>query len=182
MKKHVNLISIIGLIAVIGFGLTACSSSSSEDEAETEQSNKQSTEANEKAKEQATLAKINSAIAKDLKLDQGWAEGSLDEDGNPTEDGTPNDDFAWSIVVDKIICEGDTLRVYVKRGFKQLDNEDRQIVIESAMRASYSDINKYKKLDQEEDIKKGIFTEIYLDSTPIGRSKLSNHYEFNWDE
>ena len=41
--------------------------------------------------------------------------------------------------------------------------------------------NKFKKMEQE-DIKKGLFTEVYLDSTPIGRSKLSNHYEFSWDE
>lgn len=180
MKKSFKLVSIFGLIVMLGFSLSACSSASSEDEAETEQSTKTKEKA-EKMKEMADLAKINSTIAKDLKLDQGWAEGSLDEDGNPTENGTPNDDFAWSIVIDKIVYEGDTLRVYVKRGFKQLDTEDRQTVIESAMRASYSGINKFKKMEQE-DIKKGLFTEVYLDSTPIGSSKLSNHYEFSWDE
>lgn len=180
MKKSFKLVSILGLIVMLGFTLNACSSASSEDEAETEQSTKTKEKA-EKMKKMADLAKINSGIAKDLKLDQGWAEGSLDEDGNPTENGTPNDDFAWSIVIDKIVYEDDTLRVYVKRGFKQLDTEDRQTVIESAMRAAYSGINKFKKMDQE-DIKKGLFTEVYLDSTPIGRSKLSNHYEFSWDE
>ena len=180
VKKSFKLVSIFSLIVMLGFSLSACSSASSEDEAETEQSTKTKEKA-EKMKEMADLAKINSTIAKDLKLDQGWAEGSLDEDGNPTENGTPNDDFAWSIVIDKIVYEGDTLRVYVKRGFKQLDTEDRQAVIESAMRASYSGINKFKKMEQE-DIKKGLFTEVYLDSTPIGRSKLSNHYEFSWDE
>ena len=180
VKKSFKLVSIFSLIVMLGFSLSACSSSSSEDEAETEQSTK-SKEKAEKMKEMADLAQINSTVAKDLKLDQGWAEGSLDEDGNPTENGTPNDDFAWSIVIDKIVYEGDTLRVYVKRGFKQLDTEDRQTVIESAMRASYSGINKFKKMEQE-DIKKGLFTEVYLDSTPIGRSKLSNHYEFSWDE
>lgn len=180
VKKSFKLVSIFSLIVMLGFSLSACSSASSEDEAETEQSTK-SKEKAEKMKEMADLAQINSTVAKDLKLDQGWAEGSLDEDGNPTENGTPNDDFAWSIVIDKIVYEGDTLRVYVKRGFKQLDTEDRQAVIESAMRASYSGINKFKKMEQE-DIKKGLFTEVYLDSTPIGRSKLSNHYEFSWDE
>ena len=180
VKKSFKLVSIFSLIVMLGFSLSACSSASSEDEAETEQSTK-SKEKAEKMKEMADLAQINSTVAKDLKLDQGWAEGSLDEDGNPTENGTPNDDFAWSIVIDKVVYEGDTLRVYVKRGFKQLDTEDRQAVIESAMRASYSGINKFKKMEQE-DIKKGLFTEVYLDSTPIGRSKLSNHYEFSWDE
>ena len=180
MKKSFKLVSILGLIVMIGFSLSACSSASSEDEVETE-SSVQSSKKNEEAREEATENKINSAIAKDLRLDKGWGEGSLDGDGNPTDNGTPNDDFAWATVVEKIEYSGDNLRVYVTSDFKQLDDEDRQTVIESAMRASYSGINKYKKLDQE-SIRKGLFTDVYLGSTPIGQSTISNHYKFHWDE
>lgn len=70
MKKSFKLVSILGLIVMLGFSLSACSSSSSKDEAETEQSTK-SKEKAEKMKEMADLAQINSTIAKDLKLDQG---------------------------------------------------------------------------------------------------------------
>lgn len=180
MKRTYKLLSTLGLITILGFGLTACSSSLSEDEAETEQT-EQSSKENDESKEKATESKINSVIAKDLKLDKGWAEGTLDEDGNPTDNGTPNDDFAWATVVEKIEYSSNNLRVYVTSDFKQLDDEDRQTVIESAMRASYSGINKYNKMDQE-DIKKAyllIYTLVLLLSVNLKYQTTINSIGMN---
>lgn len=126
--------------------------------------------------------KINKAIAKTLEQEHGWANGSLDENGNPTNNGTPNEDFAWSAYIQKIKYSGSSLTIYVIPEFKNLSKGDRATVIETAMRSTYSDIGDYKHLDQEFDVREGIYTEIYLNDVPIGHSKLSNHYSFKWYE
>ena len=178
--KKVNLLGILGMIVLLGVGTTACSSSTNSDNDESQYKTEQD-DSTTKDNDTNDESKINAAIAKDLKLDKGWADGSLDEDGNPTDNGTPQDDFAWAVFIEKIEYSSDNLRIYVNNGFKNLNDNERQVAIESAMRASYSGINKYKKMEQEQ-IKSGLYTEIYMGDTSIGHSKISNHSQFSWDE
>lgn len=129
---------------------------------------------------------VNKKIAKDLKMAHGWADGSLDEDGNPTDNGTPDEEYAWSALVYKIkyYDDGDylgDLRIYVRHEFLSLSKKERNAVIRTAMRYSYGAINDYYKMSYD-DIKEGPITDMYVSQTPIGISKLSNHYKFKWYE
>lgn len=129
---------------------------------------------------------VNKKIAQDLKQAKGWADGSLDEDGNPTDSGSPNPDYAWSVFIYKIKYSGDKeslgdLRIYVTKEFLSLSKKDRSTAIKSAMRYSYDAINDYYEMSYD-DMRDGPMTDIFLSQTPIGISKLSNHYKFKWYE
>lgn len=134
-----------------------------------------------------TVKGVNKKISKDLKLAKGWADGSLDEDGNPTDSGTPNQDWAWTAYVSKIKYSssdkeslGD-LRVYVNQEFLNLGKHDRNTVIKNSIRYSYDAINDYYEMSYD-DMKEGPMTDIFLAKTPIGISRLSNHFKFKWYE
>ena len=140
--------------------------------------------ASAKSKRAKKIRKVNKGISHDLKLAHGWADGTLDEDGNPTSSGQPNDDWAWSKYVDKIKYDrydGDHgLTVYVASAMSGLSNADRAQVMKSAMRMSYSSIAKQYTLDQYEDIKLGIMTYVKSGGEIVGNSKGFNRYKFKW--
>lgn len=132
---------------------------------------------------------VNKDIAAGLKQAKGWANGELDGDGNPTDDGTPNEDWAWANYIDKIEYSSDKsgedkkLYIHVYKGFLNLSKKERTSIMRSAMRFTYSYIQKYYKLDQYEDVHQGISTNVIDDTgVPIGMSKVSDHYDFKWFE
>lgn len=137
-----------------------------------------------KSRRAKKIRKVNEGISHDLKLAHGWADGTLDEDGNPTSNGQPNDDWAWSKYVDKIKYDrydGDNrLTVYVTSAMSGLSSADRARVMKSAMRMSYSSIAKQYTLDQYEDIKLGIMTYVKSGGEIVGSSKGLNRYKFKW--
>ena len=45
------------------------------------------------------LKKVNKEMKAYLQEDQGFAEGTLDENGNPTDNGTPNPEFDYATYV-----------------------------------------------------------------------------------
>lgn len=47
------------------------------------------------------LKKANKEMKAYLKQNQGFAEGTLDENGNPTDNGTPNSEFDYATYVKK---------------------------------------------------------------------------------
>lgn len=98
-----------------------------------------------KSKRVKKIRKVNKGIGHDLKLAHGWADGTLDDDGNPTDSGQSNSDWAWSKYVDKVKYDrydGDhRLTVYVTSAMSGLSSADRARVMKSAMRMSYSSIS-----------------------------------------
>jgi hypothetical protein len=57
--------------------------------------------------QKAELKAINSALAEDLKQEQGWAKGTLDSNGNPTDNGTPNSAFSWTTYIKSVTIDPD---------------------------------------------------------------------------
>lgn len=162
------------------------SSSQSSSSSESSKNNSSSSKPKKKVNKQK---QVNKDIAAGLKQAKGWARGELDGDGNPTDDGTPEEAWAWTNYIDKIEYSSDKsgddkkLYIHVYKGFLNLSKKERSSIMESAMRFTYSHIQKYYKLDQYEDVHQGISTDVIDDAgVPIGMSRVFRRYDFKWFE
>lgn len=114
-------------------------------------------------------SEINLAIYKDLLMAQGWALGTLDGNGNPTNTGTPSPAHAFALYVMDVTYHGDKLRVSVTSEFKQLTDEEKSFVVNSVQNMS------------EYHTKKIPYTSVRVNGDVIGKSKVTNVKAFNWE-
>lgn len=107
-------------------------------------------EASKKSKAKAKRKMVNKAIALELQQDQGLAQGTLDENLEPTDNGTPDPDFAWAMLVTKIrYTSTDDLEMYVTTDFMNLSISDKTQVARYAQNAAFSVLgDNYKKWDK----------------------------------
>lgn len=140
-----------------------------------------------KDKKADKLAGINTEIIKRLEQYQGFALGTLDENGHPTENGTPNSAFAWSVMVKRIEYSGfdnkdsGTVTVYVNNSFKGLSvNEKNQVALKSQNIAIEIVGERYKY--SMERYREGVFTRVNCDGDNVGKSGFLNHKEFKWNK
>ncbi|KRK65758.1 hypothetical protein FC72_GL000203 [Companilactobacillus tucceti DSM 20183] len=127
-------------------------------------------------------SETNEYAAKILKQDQGFANGSLDENGKPTDTGTPNENFSWSTYIAKIKqVDSDRIDVYMITEFDTLSNSNKSevalkaqnIIIEILSETNTKKSYKYKD---------GMNTIVYEDGNYTGRSKMTNFKEFKWQK
>lgn len=123
---------------------------------------------------------INTQIADSLAQDQGFALGTLDENGNATTSGTPNSAFTWATTVDSISYENKLLTINVNSLFSGLDTASMSTAALSAQNAAVSIISVEKDWSMEKSAN-GVFTQIYYDGNLIGSSKMTNVKEFKWN-
>ncbi|MFD1417928.1 hypothetical protein [Companilactobacillus keshanensis] len=127
-------------------------------------------------------SKVNKSIASKLKMDKGFANGTLDENGKPTDNGTPNNAFAWSNGVVKIkMVDEDRINVHVVTEFKDLPAANKSEVALKAQNIALIGLAKQKKVKQK-TYKQGIYTVIFCDGENVGSSKMSNYKEFKWNK
>lgn len=115
-------------------------------------------------------AEINARLQEDLKLYRGWAFGTHDSNGNPTENGDPFPEYAiWAFVYD-MTYDGKELAVQVRGEFLTF-TEDEKIWLagaaQSAARIYLEDL-------------KSPFTTIYNGETVYGHSKALDVTDFKW--
>lgn len=123
---------------------------------------------------------INAEIATHLSENQGFATGTLDANGNPTENGTPNPNFNWSLVVDRIEYAGtDGINVYVSDAFTQLSDDEKRQVAQTAQNAASAYIGPAENWDDKK-YQQGIFTAIKNGGKTVGRSTAFDLKEFKW--
>lgn len=134
---------------------------------------KEEKKSKKKTEKKTDYTEANKTIAEHLKEDQGFALGTLDNDGNPTENGTPNDSFAWSLVVTEIKFDdiGD-LEVRVTADFESLSDDDKTEIARSCQNIGvlYGGDPDYKKP----------FTTVYLGENALGHSKILTSTDFTW--
>lgn len=124
--------------------------------------------------------KINKSMAKSLKEDKGFANGTLDKNGKPTDNGTPNSEFEWSNYVVKIKMSGKKrVNVHVTTEFAKLSKSDKNNVALKAQNKALIGMSENKHV-KDSTYQEGLYTVIYRDGDYVGRSKMSNFKQFKW--
>ncbi|EMF0557115.1 hypothetical protein ACQUJC_000545 [Enterococcus faecium] len=129
--------------------------------------------------ESSESSSINSKISDLLEQNKGFANGTLDENGNYTENGTPNPSFNWALTIDKITYENNLLKVIVNDNFLSLNKTEADAVSLSAQNAAVSIISEDKNWDMKK-AGSGLYTQVYYNDNVIGHSKMTNVKEFKW--
>ncbi|WP_461213324.1 hypothetical protein [Lacticaseibacillus sp. GG6-2] len=127
------------------------------------------------------LAPINTAIAKSLKQDQGFAAGTLDANGKPTTNGTPNASFDWStyVISIKVSKSGSDYKVQGQVGAKvnALTDDSKKglaLHIQNLALATLSELNKAS----DEALTNGLFTDVKSGKLAVVQSHLTDYKEF----
>lgn len=146
----------------------------------TEESKRDDKQKKKEASKQKYLS-VNTDIAAHLAEDQGFATGSLDKDGNPTENGTPNTEFNWSLFISKVEYNEDGIDVYVNENFLALNKSDRKEVINTTQNAAAAYIGPSEDWEAEE-YRNGLFATIKSGTEIIGSSRVLDLKDYKWED
>lgn len=141
------------------------------------------------AKKVSWVKSTNKTIARDLKDAKGWADGTLDENGNPIENGEPNEEYSWATYIKGIKYSASNkeelgeLTVQVYSEFNELSKSQKNDIMNMVEKSAISSIIEHQSLTTE-DTSHGIYTSVNLvdgDTTlPLGNSKPTNYQKFSW--
>ena len=152
------------------------SSSKKESSAKTSSSKKESSAKTSSSKKKADS--INTKLMESLTEDQGFANGTLDENGNPTQNGTKNPQYNWATHVQKILWKDNGIEVYIYDA-DNLTESQLTTVAQSAQSAATATLLTEGKISDKESIQ-GIHTTVYSGNNVIGHSKVFSPKEFKW--
>lgn len=155
---------------------SAQSSSKKESSAKTSNSKKESSTKASSSKKKADS--INTKLMESLTEDQGFANGTLDENGNPTQNGTKNPQYNWATHVQKILWKDNGIEVYIYDA-DNLTESQLTTVAQSAQSAATSVLYDNGKIDDSK-VSDGVFTTVYSGNKAIGHSKVFSPKEFKW--
>lgn len=154
----------------------AKSSSKKESSAKTSSSKKESSTKTSSSKKKSDS--INDKLMKSLTEDQGWANGTLDKDGNPVQNGEKFPQFNWATHVQKILWKDNGIEVYIYDA-DNLTESQLTTVAQSAQSAATATLLTEGKISDKESIQ-GIHTTVYSGNNVIGHSKVFSPKEFKW--
>lgn len=164
--------------------------SSSAKESSTKTSSASSSNAQSSSKEESSTKtssskeesdSINDKLMKSLTEDQGWADGTLDKDGNPVQNGEKFPQFNWATHVQKILWEDDGIEgieIYIYDA-DNLTESQLTTVAHSAQSAALAVLFEEGKISDNETIH-GVYTTVYSGNDIIGHSKVFSPKEFKW--
>lgn len=155
---------------------SAQSSSKKESSAKTSSSKKESSTKTSSSKKKSDS--INDKLMKSLTEDQGWANGTLDENGNPTQNGTKNPQYNWATHVQKILWKDNGIEVYIYDA-DNLTESQLTTVAQSAQGTATATLLTEGKISDKESLQ-GIHTTVYSGNNVIGHSKAFSPKEFKW--
>lgn len=154
----------------------AKSSSKKESSAKTSSSKKESSTKTSSSKKKSDS--INDKLMKSLTEDQGWANGTLDKDGNPVQNGEKFPQFNWATHVQKILWKDNGIEVYIYDA-DNLTESQLTTIAQSAQSAATATLLTEGKISDKESIQ-GIHTTVYSGNNVIGHSKIFSPKEFKW--
>lgn len=125
------------------------------------------------------VAEINESIAEYLEENRGYALGTLDENGEPTEDGEPNPDFAWSLYVHELTYDGKNLEMQTDAGFLDLAEDERTEVANYAQNIGNTHIGVVEDWDTSK-YQDRLYLTISNGENALGHSKAFDVTEFTW--
>lgn len=154
----------------------AKSSSKKESSAKTSSSKKESSTKTSSSKKKSDS--INDKLMKSLTEDQGWANGTLDKDGNPVQNGEKFPQFNWATHVQKILWKDNGIEVYIYDA-DNLTESQLTTVAQSAQSAATATLLTEGKISDNESTQ-GVHTTVYSGNEVIGHSKVFSPKEFKW--
>lgn len=154
----------------------AKSSSAKESSAKTSSSKKESSTKTSSSKKKSDS--INDKLMKSLTEDQGWANGTLDKDGNPVQNGEKFPQFNWATHVQKILWKDNGIEVYIYDA-DNLTESQLTTIAQSAQSAATATLLTEGKISDKESVQ-GIHTTVYSGNNVIGHSKAFSPKEFKW--
>ena len=154
----------------------AKSNSKKESSAKTSSSKKESSTKTSSSKKKSDS--INDKLMKSLTEDQGWANGTLDKDGNPVQNGEKFPQFNWATHVQKILWKDNGIEVYIYDA-DNLTESQLTTVAQSAQSEATSVLYDDGKIDDSK-VSDGVFTTVYSGNKAIGHSKAFSPKEFKW--
>lgn len=157
---------------------SAQSSSKAKSSSKKESSTKTSSASSSNSKKKSDS--INDKLMKSLTEDQGFANGTLDENGNPTQNGTKNPQYNWATHVQKILWKDNGIEVYIYDA-DNLTESQLTTVAQSAQSAATSVLYDNGKIDDSK-VSDGVFTTVYSGNKAIGHSKAFSPKEFKWTD
>lgn len=192
-KKYVRMvlwsIFALGLVSAGIQGPTpadkkAASSSSAQSSSKAKSSNKKESSTKTSSASSSSSKKktssINSKLSDELALDQGWANGTLDNNGNPVQNGEHHSQYNWATHVERLLWRDDNIEVYIADA-DQLSNAQLTTIAQSAQSAATSVLYDNGKIDDSK-VSDGVFTTIYSGNKAIGHSKVFSPKEFKWTD
>lgn len=154
----------------------AKSSSAKESSAKTSSSKKESLTKTSSSKKKSDS--INDKLMKSLTEDQGWANGTLDKDGNPVQNGEKFPQFNWATHVQKILWKDNGIEVYIYDA-DNLTESQLTTVAQSAQSEATAILLTEEKISDNESTQ-GVHTTVYSGNEVIGHSKVFSPKEFKW--
>lgn len=157
-------------------------SSSEESKSDSSSSSSSSEKSSSKSssKDDSDYSAVNDLIVDRLAEDQGFAKGTLDENGKPTDNGTPNSNFDWSLYVTGIDVRGSNdVYVSVNSAFEALNEEAKNDVAIKAQNVAVACLLEKEQISDEDSIS-GLMTWIKNGDTTYGRSTILNAKKFKW--
>lgn len=126
------------------------------------------------------VKKVNKALKKALKEDQGFATGKLDENGNPTENGTPNEKYDYATYVKSLTYQtSGAVKVQMNEKLTTLDTAQMD-EIANKIQGLVNSTLMVEEIIKPEDASKGVYLNFYYGKRAIGHSLVSNHSKFKW--
>ena len=154
----------------------AKSSSAKESSTKTSSSKKESSTKTSSSKKKSDS--INDKLMKSLTEDQGWANGTLDKDGNPVQNGEKFPQFNWATHVQKILWKDNGIEVYIYDA-DNLTESQLTTVAQSAQSEATAILLTEEKISDNESTQ-GVHTTVYSGNEVIGHSKVFSPKEFKW--
>lgn len=160
----------------------AASSSSTQSSSKAKSSSKKESSTKTSSASSASSKKktssINRKLSDELALDQGWANGTLDNNGNPVQNGERHSQYNWATHVERLLWRDDNIEVYIADA-DQLSNAQLTTIAQSAQSAATSVLYDNGKIDDSK-VSDGVFTTVYSGNKAIGHSKVFSPKEFKW--
>ena len=154
----------------------AKSSSAKESSTKTSSSKKESSTKTSSSKKKSDS--INDKLMKSLTEDQGWANGTLDKDGNPVQNGEKFPQFNWATHVQKILWKDNGIEIYIYDA-DNLTESQLTTVAQSAQSEATAILLTEEKISDNESTQ-GVHTTVYSGNEVIGHSKVFSPKEFKW--
>lgn len=154
----------------------AKSNSKKESSAKTSSNKKESSTKTSSSKKKSDS--INDKLMKSLTEDQGWANGTLDKDGNPVQNGEKFPQFNWATHVQKILWKDNGIEVYIYDADNLTESQLTTIAQSAQSEATATLLTEGKISDNEST--QGVHTTVYSGNEVIGHSKVFSPKEFKW--
>ena len=87
---------------------------------------------NNKSSTNKNYEEANNEISENLRLKQGWASGTIDSDGNPTDNDTPNPEYSNWMYVNSIVYTGTNIEVQVTADFQSFSSSEKDLLASSS--------------------------------------------------